>query len=149
MEGTFAVTTMHAACFVISTAGENTACGDAAGWTALPVWETGERLGRARVKSLTISPCNVITPCVFMSAKQSFRFYAGLCKRSANSADFYWGVGSLSATVIDRRYMTPILVVFVAFCSPIRSTKRCFHSFGFAQGRFSVDMRKLMHQDHQ
>jgi len=32
----------------------NTTCGDAVGWTALPVWETGERLGRARVKSLTI-----------------------------------------------------------------------------------------------
>src|SRR5439155_14856570 len=38
---------------VISTGVENTPCGDAGGWTALPVLETGERLGRARVKSLT------------------------------------------------------------------------------------------------
>ena len=33
---------------------ENTPCGDAGGWTALLAWETGDRLGRARIKSLTI-----------------------------------------------------------------------------------------------
>jgi ORF6N domain-containing protein len=32
----------------------NTTCGDAVGWTALSVWETGERLGRARVNVFVI-----------------------------------------------------------------------------------------------
>lgn len=32
----------------------NTTCGDAVGWTALSVWETGERLGRARVNIFVI-----------------------------------------------------------------------------------------------
>ena len=41
--------------FVIPSAAENTPCGDAGGWTASPVWETGARLGKARIKSLTIS----------------------------------------------------------------------------------------------
>jgi hypothetical protein len=39
---------------VMSTAAENTLCGDAGGWTALPVWETGARLGKARITSLAI-----------------------------------------------------------------------------------------------
>jgi D-amino-acid oxidase len=41
---------------VIPTEVENTPGGDAGGWTALPVWETGERIGRSRVKSLTVLP---------------------------------------------------------------------------------------------
>src|SRR5882724_2235183 len=32
----------------------NTTCGDAVGWTALSVWETGERLGRARVNVFVV-----------------------------------------------------------------------------------------------
>ena len=39
---------------VMSTEAENTPCGDAGGWTALPVWETGARLGKARITSLAI-----------------------------------------------------------------------------------------------
>src|SRR5438477_11550661 len=39
----------------MSTEVENTPCGDAGGWTALPVWETGARLGKARITSLAIS----------------------------------------------------------------------------------------------
>jgi hypothetical protein len=38
----------------MSTAAKNTLCGDAGGWTALPVWETGARLGKARITSVAI-----------------------------------------------------------------------------------------------
>jgi len=38
-----------------STEVENTPCGDAGGWAALPVWKTGARLGKARITPLTIA----------------------------------------------------------------------------------------------
>ena len=34
----------------------NTTCGDAVGWTALPVWETGERSGERESTSLSSEP---------------------------------------------------------------------------------------------
>ena len=36
----------------------NTTCGDAVGWTALPVWETGERSGERESTSLSSEPSN-------------------------------------------------------------------------------------------
>jgi hypothetical protein len=53
----------------------NTTCGDAVGWTALSVWETGERLGRARV--------NVFVVRAFAKMREALRGTPELARKLA------------------------------------------------------------------
>jgi len=53
----------------------NTTCGDAVGWTALSVWETGERLGRVRV--------NVFVIRAFIKMREALRGTPELARKLA------------------------------------------------------------------
>jgi ORF6N domain len=73
----------------------NTTCGDAVGWTALSVWETGERLGRARVNVFADFSLSILVrhPCLHQDAPNAARHSraCGETRRAREKAHFPTG----------------------------------------------------------